>query len=80
MSDWSTRRARHPAPPDRPILALMDDPGRVGRFSVQADGMLLDASKTGIDDAALAALVALADAAGVGAAREAMFAGRPLNA
>ncbi|MGA0825982.1 MAG: glucose-6-phosphate isomerase [Gemmobacter sp.] len=80
MPDWSTLRALHAATRDRPILALMDDPGRVGRFSVQADGMLLDASKTGIDDTALAALVALAEAAGVGAAREAMFAGRPINA
>ena len=79
MSDWNTLKALHAQTRDRPILTLMQDPGRVARFSVAADGMRLDASKTGIDDAALAALVALAEGAGVGAARDAMFRGDPIN-
>ena len=79
MSDWRTLKALHAQTRDRPILNLMQDPGRVGRFSVAADGMLLDASKSGIDDAALAALVALAEGAEVGAARDAMFRGDPIN-
>ncbi|HEY9039403.1 MAG TPA: glucose-6-phosphate isomerase [Roseovarius sp.] len=53
--------------------------GRAVDFSVRADGLLLDYSKTSMDAAARAALIALAEARGVAARREAMFAGAPIN-
>jgi glucose-6-phosphate isomerase len=56
------------------------DPDRFARFSARLDDMLLDYSKTKLDAQARDALIALAQAAGVEALRDAMFAGEPLNA
>ena len=55
------------------------DPGRFARFSLEAEGMLLDWSKCAIDDEAMRKLMALAGAAGVAAKRDAMFEGQPIN-
>jgi glucose-6-phosphate isomerase len=62
----------------RPLFAA--DPGRFGRFSFAADGLLLDLSKTSLTEEVLAALLALAGAAGLEAQRAAMAAGAPVNA
>ncbi len=62
----------------RPLFA--SDPARFARFSARAEGLLLDYSKTALDDRALAALLALARARGVEAWRDAMAAGEPVNA
>ena len=55
------------------------DPRRFEALSASLDDLLLDLSKTGLDAAALAALVDLAEAADLPARREAMFAGEPIN-
>lgn len=64
---------------DRPLLSLFDDPKRALDFSVHADGMLFDYSKTQIDDAINGALIDLIDTRGVIARRDAMFAGERIN-
>ncbi|NLI75267.1 MAG: glucose-6-phosphate isomerase [Candidatus Riflebacteria bacterium] len=55
------------------------DPERFARFSLDFDGMLVDFSKNRLTERTLDLLVALADAAGVPAAIEAMFRGDRLN-
>ena len=55
------------------------DPGRAERLRLQVGDVELDLSKHRIDDAALAALVELAEAAGLAPAIERMFAGAHLN-
>ncbi|MDH3262583.1 MAG: glucose-6-phosphate isomerase [Paracoccaceae bacterium] len=62
----------------RPILDLFGE-GRAAAYSVQADGLLFDYSKTNIDDETRALLLALAEAKGVAARRDAMFEGRKIN-
>ncbi|GKY87551.1 glucose-6-phosphate isomerase [Sinisalibacter aestuarii] len=61
------------------IETLFDDPGRAAAFSLRADGLLFDYSKTCIDATARDLLLALADEAGVTARREAMFTGQKIN-
>ncbi|WP_225027361.1 glucose-6-phosphate isomerase [Xinfangfangia pollutisoli] len=79
MTQWDALKAHHAATADRPILALFDDPARAAGFSVAADGMLFDYSKTGIDARARELLLDLAEGAGVAARRAAMFAGEKIN-
>ena len=55
------------------------DPGRATRYRVEANGLLLDYSKNLLDDEALDALIELAGACKVTEARDAMFAGEPIN-
>ena len=55
------------------------DPGRFERLSFREGDLLVDFSKEKIDGEALAALLALARAAGVEARRDAMFAGERIN-
>ena len=55
------------------------DPERATRLSARFGGMLLDFSKEKLSHEALATLLELAEAAGVAAKREAMFAGAPIN-
>ena len=57
-----------------------EDPGRFERFSLRLDDLLLDFSKNLIVPETLEKLLALARAAGVEEAREAMFAGERINA
>jgi len=78
MDKWSDLKAQHAATADRPILSLFDD-ARPAGFSVRADGILFDYSKTSIDGQAKAALIALAEASGVADKRAAMFAGEKIN-
>lgn len=65
---------------DRHLRDLLADPDRFARFSVAAEGLLIDFSKEKLDEDALGALLDLARATGVEAARDAMFAGAPVNA
>lgn len=63
-----------------PIRQLFeDDPTRLGKHTIEAAGLLLDASKNRVDDALLGGLFALARASGVEAKRDAMFAGEKIN-
>lgn len=61
------------------IAELLRDDGRAADFSVSCDGMLFDYSKTAMTADARAGLLALFDARGVAARREAMFAGAQIN-
>lgn len=61
------------------IEALFDDASRAADYSASALDMLFDYSKTQIDAAARDALLALVDAAGVAARRDAMFSGEKIN-
>ncbi|MBP0481857.1 glucose-6-phosphate isomerase [Sagittula salina] len=62
----------------RRIVDMFDD-ARASEFSVEALGMLFDYSKTQMDAGARDALLALLDARGVAARRDAMFAGEKIN-
>jgi glucose-6-phosphate isomerase len=55
------------------------NPQRFSQFSAEADGLLLDYSKCKMTDETRRLLLALADAAGVPAARDDMFAGKAIN-
>ncbi len=70
--------AHHGKVANRRILDLFTD-DRAQKFSLHADGMLFDFSKTNIDEAALGLLLNLAETAGVAAKREAMFTGEKIN-
>jgi glucose-6-phosphate isomerase len=62
------------------ILSLFEaGENRFTRFSASFDGLLLDYSKTALTDEALTLLLSLAEAAGVPAKRDAMFAGAAIN-
>ncbi|MFY0619262.1 glucose-6-phosphate isomerase [Shimia sp.] len=64
----------------RKIVDLFaQDETRFGAFSLASDGLVFDYSKTSIDAAAKAALVTLAEKAGVAEKRAAMFAGDKIN-
>ncbi|MBL9048888.1 MAG: glucose-6-phosphate isomerase [Tabrizicola sp.] len=78
MDKWADLKTLHAATENRRILDLFDE-GRAGAFSVNADGMLFDYSKTSIDAAIRAALVRLAEASGVAEKRAAMFSGAKIN-
>ncbi|MFM8992425.1 MAG: glucose-6-phosphate isomerase, partial [Alphaproteobacteria bacterium] len=78
---WAALAAHRLAHRDeRPDRLLADDPGRFARFSLALDDLLLDCSKTAIDDEARALLLRLAEATGVERRRDAMFAGARVNA
>ncbi len=64
---------------DRPILAYFNDPARAAEFSVSADDMLFDYSKTNIEAVARKLLINLAETAGVADCRDAMFCGDKIN-
>ena len=76
---WDDLKATHAADPDRAILPLFDDETRAHDFSARAGAMLFDYSKTGIDARARDLLIALCDASGLAARRDAMFAGAKIN-
>jgi glucose-6-phosphate isomerase len=63
---------------DRSILSLFG-PHRAQNFSVSADGMTLDYSKTNIDETAMGLLLALAEGSGLIAKRADMFEGVKIN-
>jgi glucose-6-phosphate isomerase len=79
-SAWSALRETHAALAGTRIADLFRaDPARFDRFAFAFEDLLLDLSKCRIDAAALARLIALAEAAGVPERRAAMFAGEPVN-
>ena len=79
MAIWQKLRDRQAAIADRPILALFDDADRAETFSVQTATMRLDYAKTNIDSDIRAELIALAEASGWAAKRDAMFSGAKIN-
>ncbi|WP_212525964.1 glucose-6-phosphate isomerase [Actibacterium sp. MT2.3-13A] len=79
MTFWAGLRLQAEAAKERHIKDLFDDPRRAEAFSAEFSGMVLDYSKTNIDDPTRALLIALAEEAGVAARRDAMFAGEKIN-
>ena len=79
QSIWQDLKDHHAATKGVKILDRFADPGRAADFTARADGMMFDYSKTGIDSAARAKLIALAMAAGVAEKRQAMFSGAKIN-
>ncbi len=74
-SDLATKSLRVP-----PMRELFDnDASRLWKHTIDAAGLVLDASKNRIDDAVLESLFSLARGAGVEARRDAMFAGDKVN-
>jgi len=63
----------------RGILELFDDAERAAAFSVEADGLFFDFSKTQIDAGALSLLLELARSRRVEDRRAAMFSGEKIN-
>jgi glucose-6-phosphate isomerase len=77
---WDAVRAAAGAARHRRIVDLFAaDPRRAETFSVAGDGMRLDCSKTTLTGADRDTLLALLDAQGFAARRDAMFAGEPIN-
>src|SRR5689334_4290555 len=67
-------------PDGRRITPLFTaDPGRSARFSISLDDLTLDISRSSIDDTALDALFALAEAADLEGFRRRLFAGAAVN-
>jgi glucose-6-phosphate isomerase len=79
-SAWDQLEQLHARSKDRAILSLFDaDPDRFDRFSADSDDLLLDYSKTNIDDDILQQLLELATQADVATQRDAMFDGAISN-
>ncbi|SIO22225.1 glucose-6-phosphate isomerase [Rhodovulum sp. ES.010] len=76
---WRRLDAKAHAVRDRSILSLFEAGDRAAAFSVRAEGMLFDYSKTNIDAETRELLLELARAAGVETRREAMFVGEKIN-
>ena len=78
MTKWADLKRLHDVNKGRHILDLFDE-SRAADYSVRADGMLFDYSKTNLDAATRAALVRLAEVSGVAEKRAAMFSGAKIN-
>ncbi|MDM9619218.1 glucose-6-phosphate isomerase [Rhizobium sp. S96] len=59
--------------------AFAADPQRFARFTASLDDLLMDYSKTAVNDEILALLVKLAETGGVEAKRDEMFSGKAIN-
>jgi glucose-6-phosphate isomerase len=80
MNLWAELSTRAKTLCARPILDLFaEDAARAGAFSATAGPFLFDYSKTNLDAETRALLLDLAEKAGLGARREAMFAGEKIN-
>lgn len=80
MSDiWDRLRSRFEGVATRPILALFEEEDRAQDFSIALENMTFDYAKTNMDRDTRADLIHLAEAAGVAAKRDAMFAGDTIN-
>lgn len=77
---WARLAHLHDALGEARISALFDSDGkRFDRFSAEADGLLLDYSKTRLTVEIRTALMDLAEASGLSELRSAMFAGEAIN-
>ncbi len=80
MSDiWEHLAKQRAATAEIPLVTLFEPPDRFERFSASSDGLLLDYSKTALDDTSLALLIKLAEGAGLQPHIDAMFAGARIN-
>jgi glucose-6-phosphate isomerase len=80
MSDiWKHLDTHHSKIRDRRILSLFEDAGRFEHFSARSGDLLLDFSKTNLDQTCLNLLLDLAHDRGVETRRDAMFKGDKIN-
>ncbi len=80
LADFSELQRLHSSIAARPILDLFHhDTERAQKFSIHADGLYFDYSKTNIDDAARTALFDLIEKSGVLKKRSEMFSGEKIN-
>ncbi|MBH1974416.1 MAG: glucose-6-phosphate isomerase [Rhodobacteraceae bacterium] len=80
MSDkWQALKEHHGKVAERPIMSLFAQKDRAHQFSARAGAMLLDYSKTNMDETAKALLLELAMVSGVAEKRAAMFGGEKIN-
>ena len=80
MNLWDRLENHFQATSNRRISSLFDnDPSRADKLSAAAGGMLLDFSKTSIDDESLKLLLELCSEAGVAERRLDMFEGERIN-
>jgi glucose-6-phosphate isomerase len=75
---WNDLRTRADEVSSRRIVDMLDA-ARVADFSAEAGDLLLDYSKTNLDDATRAMILDLIAGAGLEARRDAMFGGSPIN-
>ena len=78
MDGWSALSKAHAKIASRPITTLFDE-ARAATFSVRADDLLFDYSKTNIDANSLELLLKLVTQADVARRRDAMFSGAKIN-
>lgn len=78
-SVWKELEQTYASVKDRPIISLFSEPNRFEAFSASTDDLLLDFSKTNIDQNSLDLLIDLATRTGVAQKRDAMFAGEKIN-
>jgi glucose-6-phosphate isomerase len=74
---WAELTALAPPPHLRELFAA--DPDRGRRYLVEVGDLRIDYAKQRVDDDVMAALISVAEAAGVPARRDAMFGGVPIN-
>ena len=80
MADkWQALKDHQAKVANRPMLDLFAQKERAHQFSARAAAMLLDYSKTNIDETAKALLLELAMVSGVAEKRAAMFGGEKIN-
>ena len=79
INEWQALAAHHEAVKDRAILDLFAKGDRAADFSARCGEMLFDWSKTNIDADGKRLLLALAEASGVAAKRQAMVSGDKIN-
>lgn len=77
--NWEKLRERAAAAGNRRISSLFGNPERAQKFSVHAGDLLLDFSKTNLDDETLGELLRMTGEAGVEMHRDHMFSGRKIN-
>ncbi len=78
--EWKALAANYDAISTRHLRELFaEDPERTGRLTAEAADLVLDYSKQRVTDETMRLLMDLADAAGVEAHRDAMFAGEHIN-
>jgi glucose-6-phosphate isomerase len=70
---------RNIKPVRKPLSDRLSEPERFKNFSVSRDGLMLDFSRTGMDQQALAQLLSLAEQSGVQEARQKLFDAKNIN-
>jgi glucose-6-phosphate isomerase len=80
MNDiWENLVKQRAATAGIPLISLCETPDRFDRFSASSDELLLDFSKTALDDTSLSLLIRLAEGAKLSDHIDAMFSGDRIN-